>query len=179
MMRSKAAKLVSALLLWAAPGAAQTATTAMPRIRPLDARATAAIETGVRRSATFRALVDELERSDVVVYVYTTPFLAEHVSGGLSFVGVSATMRFMKIALDLDLTPEQTVYILAHELQHAREIARAPHVTTREAFDAFYRHIDIGGALTHTFETAEAQLTGQQVRRELHAEPGTINDPRR
>jgi len=178
-MRTKAAKLLSALLLWATPGAAQSGTTAMPRIRTLDAKAAVAIETGVRRSPTFRALVEELEQSDVVVYVYTTPYLSEYVSGGLSFVGVSASMRFMKIALDLDLTPDQTVYILAHELQHALEIARAPHVKTQEDFDAFYRHVGIDGALAHTFETAEARLTGQQVRRELRARPGTIDDPRR
>jgi len=178
-MRTKAARLLSALLLWATPGAAQTATTAMPRIRALDTKATVAIQTGIRRSPTFKALVEELERSDVVVYVYTTPYLSEYVSGGLSFVGVSATTRFLKIALDLDLTPDQTVYILAHELQHALEFARAPHVRTQDAFDAFYRHIDIGGALEHTFETAAAQLMGQRVRRELRAEPGTISDPRR
>ena len=178
-MRTKAAKLLSALLLWSVPGAAQTGTAAVPRIRPLDARATMAIKTGVRKSPTFRALVEELERADVVVYVYTTPYLSERVSGGLSFVGVSATFRFVKIALDLDLTPDQTVYILAHELQHALEIARAPHVRTQSDFDALYRHVGIGGALAHTFETAEARLTGQQVRRELRAEPGTITDPRR
>jgi hypothetical protein len=176
---ARTAKLLSALLLWATPGAAQTGTPTMPRIRALDDRAAAAVETGARRSPTFRALAEELERSDVVVYVYTTPRLSEHVSGGLSFVGVSATMRFLKIALDLDLTPDQAVYILAHELQHALEIARAPHVKTRDDFETFYRHIDVGGALAHTFETAEARRMGQRVRRELRAEPGTITDPRR
>jgi len=179
MMRSKATTLLIAVLLGAATGAAQTGSTSPPRIRPLDDRATKAMDTGVRRSPTFRSLVDQLERSDVVVYVYTTPHLSQYVSGGLSFVGVSATMRFVKIALDLDLTSSQAVYILAHELQHALEIARAPRVRTRESFEAFYRHIDIGGALRHTFETAAAQLTGQQVRRELRANPGTPNDPRR
>lgn len=178
-MRTKAAKLLGAILLWATPGAAQTGTAAVPRIRPLDARAAVAIEVGLRRSPTFRALVEELERSDVVVYVYTTPNLSQYVSGGLSFVGVSATMRFLKIALDLDLTPDQTVYILAHELQHALEVARASHVKSQRDFDAFYRHIDVGGALANTFETAEARLMGQRVRRELRAEPGTITDPRR
>jgi len=178
-MRTKTAKLLSALLLWSATAAAQTGTAAVPRIRPLDARAAVAIETGVRKSPTFRSLVEELERSDVVVYVYTTPYLSAHVGGGLSFVGVSATLRFVKIALDLDLTPDQTVYILAHELHHALEVARASHVITQDDFDAFYGHISIGGALPHTFETAEARLTGQQVRRELRADPGTIDDPRR
>ena len=178
-MRTKTAGILSALLLWATQDAAQSIPAAVPRLRPLDARAAEAIKTGVSRSPTFRALVDELERSDVVVYVYTTPYLSRYVSGGLSFVGVSASMRFLKIALDLDLTPDQTVYVLAHELQHALEIARATDVRTQHDFDAFYRHIGVGGALAHTFETAEARLMGQRVRRELRAEPGTITDPRR
>jgi len=178
-MRTRTVKLLSAFLLWATSGAAQTGPAVMPRIRALDARAAVAIEAGLRRSPTFRALVDELEQSDLVVYVYTTPYLSRHVSGGLSFVGVSATDRFVKIALDLDLTPDQMVYILAHELQHALEVARASHVKTQRDFDGFYRHVGIGGALAHTFETAAAQQTGLQVRRELRAEPGTIDDPRR
>ena len=178
-MRTRTAGILSALLLWATQGAAQSLPAAAPRLRPLDARATDAIKTGLSRSLTFRALVDELERSDLVVYVYTTPYLSQYVSGGLSFVGVSASMRFLKIALDLDLTPDQTVYVLAHELQHALEIARATDVRTQGDFDAFYRHIDVGGALAHTFETAEARLMGQRVRREPRAEPGTITDPRR
>lgn len=179
MMRTRTGLLSTAFLLLAAHGAAQTETTAMPHLRPLDAKAGMAIETGVRRSPTFEALVEELERSDVVVYMYTTPHLSRHVSGGLSFVGVSATTRFVKIALDLDLTPDQTVYILAHELQHALEVARAVHVRTQSEFDALYRHLGMRGALVHTFETTEARLMGQQVRRELQAGPGTIDDPRR
>lgn len=178
-MRIGTATWLSAILLCAAPGAAQTGTTHLPRIRPLDARASAAIETGIGRSPTFRALVEELQRSDVVVYVHTTPGLSQYVSGGLSFVGVSATMRFVRIALDLDLTRNQAVYILAHELQHALEIARAPDVRTQDDFDAYYQHLDIGGALRDTFETAAAQLMGQRVRSELHAGPRTIADPRR
>ncbi len=178
-MRTKVATLLSALLLWAAPGAAQTGTPHVPRVRPLDARAVEANETGILRSPTFSALVEELERSDVVVYVYTTPYLSENVSGGLSFVGVSSTMRFVKIALDLDLCPDQAVYILAHELHHALEIARASHVRTQDEFDALYRHVGIGGALAHTFETVAARQTGQQVRRELYAGPRTITNPRR
>lgn len=159
--------LIGALLVGAAPAAAQVPGTAVPGVRPLRRRAAEAIEDGMERSATFRALVDALERSDVRVYIDVTPYLSGRVSGGLSFVGASASMRFVRIALDARLTPWQTVYVLAHELQHALEVARAPDVRTLQAFDDLYRHIGFAGAVPHSFDSIEARATGEQVRREL------------
>ena len=92
---------------------------------------------------------------------------------GAAQVGMMAVPRIRP------LNSRAAVAILAHELQHARKIARASHVKTQRDFNAFYRHIDIGGAVAHAFETAEAQLMGQRVRREINAGPGAMNDPRR
>jgi len=158
---------------------AQPAVSALPNVRALHPRATRAIEAGLAQSETFQVLHDELERSDVVVYVYMTPYMSQGVSGGLSYVGASASMRFLKVALDIDMTPRQAISVLAHELRHAVEVARHPRVRSMEAFEELYRHIGFGGALRNSFETLEAHLAGQQVRDELAKFRAPRGSPRR
>jgi len=168
MRRQSIIAMTALVLASAVPSRAQVPVSArVPRIRPLQNETAAVIATGLRRSATFRALVEEIERSDVVVYVYATPHLSRYVGGGLDFVGASSKMRFLKVVLRFDLTPTEMVWILGHELQHAAEIARHPAVRSPEAFHRFYVEIGMHGALDHTFETSDAQDIGQQVRREL------------
>jgi hypothetical protein len=55
---------------------------------------------------------------------------------------------------------------LGHELQHAVEVARAPHVTSGEAFWRYYRHIGIRGVSDH-WDAREARHAGRVVAREL------------
>jgi hypothetical protein len=168
MCRQAIVALTALTLGSAGPALAQSSVSArVPRIRPLQAEMAAVIESGVQRSPTFRALVEEIERSDVVVYVYGSPHLSRYVGGGLSFVGASPSMRYLKVVLRFDLTPTEMVWMLGHELQHAVEVVRNPGVRTEEAFLRLYLDIGMHGALDHTFETADAQDAGRQVRREL------------
>jgi len=160
-----AAAFACTLLL--APDASAAAPAAPPHIRALDGCAAKALAAGLRRSATFRALVAELERSDVIVFVYTSPYLSPKVSGGLSFVGASTSWRYLKVALRRDQPHRQMIWILAHELHHAVEVARAPGARSQAAFNTLYTHIGTNGALRDTFETPGALNAGLQVRREL------------
>ena len=54
-----------------------------PRLRPQDPRITAVLKEGVARSATFRALVDRIEASNVFVYVAVNPLMKSSLAGTL------------------------------------------------------------------------------------------------
>jgi hypothetical protein len=57
---------------------------------------------------------------------------------------------------------------LAHELQHAVEVARATDVRSAERFEAMYAALGTS-ANPRRYETAAAQDVGVRVRRELDA----------
>lgn len=75
-------------------------------------------------------------------------------------------MLVVEIAVAMS-TGDQLIY-LAHELQHAVEIAGAPDVVSPQTLAAFYARI---GVRTHresdTFETPQAVEVADHVRREL------------
>ncbi len=60
---------------------------AAARLRPQDDRADATVlREGVARSATFSALVDRIEASNVIVYVAINPMLKSNLSGMLTWM---------------------------------------------------------------------------------------------
>ncbi|MDQ3349509.1 MAG: hypothetical protein M3545_16280, partial [Acidobacteriota bacterium] len=75
------------------------------RVRAGDAVLLRSLREGFRRSPTFRSIVLELERSNVIVYV--TPGLCElgRIAGCLlRFVGVSGHDRYLRVLISPVLT---------------------------------------------------------------------------
>ncbi len=96
----------------------------LPHVRALDIISTLALQRGVAESPRFRSLVDELERSDVIVHVVATPTLPSGVVGTMRFVTRLSGTRYVRIDLASMAAADLRVATLAHELQHACEIAR-------------------------------------------------------
>jgi hypothetical protein len=102
------------------------AAAAIPHVRPTDAMAQAAFDRGRQQSPTFTRLVDELERSGVIVHVETSLRMRQTLGGQFFFVTEGADgSRYLRIRLNaragaIDLTAR-----LGHELQHAVEASRA------------------------------------------------------
>jgi hypothetical protein len=102
------------------------AAAAIPHVRPTDAMAQAAFDRGQHRSRTFARLVEELERSGVIVHVETSLRLRQTIGGQFFFVTEGADgSPYLRIRLNaragaIDLTAR-----LGHELQHAVEATRA------------------------------------------------------
>jgi hypothetical protein len=140
-----------------------------PRVRPLDGVASLAYDRGLRQSETFRALVAELEASNLIVHIVTTTGLPGGVAGTTRFAGRHGGSRYVRIDLAASLSGKGRVSILAHELQHACEIARSD-ADSRGAVDALYRAIGTIAPLGPSgFETAGAQAAGRTVWGELDA----------
>jgi hypothetical protein len=124
----------------------------------------------VERSPMIGSLVNELERSDVVVYLHLPGALTvNEPASRLLFVSAAGGRRYLVVQID----PWRTSYpdrvaLLGHELYHALEVARARQVMDIDAFKRLYRQIGheygAGGA---RFETDEAKSAEREVRRDL------------
>jgi hypothetical protein len=140
-------------------------TRAVYGVRAVSALAGQVIEQARARSATVRALLDELAASDVLVYV-DFQFDPPVARGTTTLVTASAHGRYLRIAVDVLLSPPDRLGVLAHELQHAVEIARDSSVRDDAALRALYKRIGwaVGRA---SFETQAAVDTERRARRDL------------
>jgi hypothetical protein len=120
---------------------------------------------GIDRSAIFRALAGRLHASDVVVYVRFG-----RCRGGVPacLLLVSARPAPLRLLIKLDRfgrSESTLIALLAHELQHANEVAASPDVTDAASFQRFFeRH---GRKGSDGFDTAKAQEIQRRVTAEL------------
>jgi len=146
---------------------------AAPHVRPDAAELRAMISDAQDQSTTFRALVDRIERSDLIVYVRARHFSTSRLEGRIGFVhGATGGQgpRMLLIELACPRTVAAQTVTLAHELHHATEIADAPWVRDTETLGAYYQQIgEEGLALGEgiAFETLAARGTAARVGREI------------
>ncbi len=142
---------------------------APPAVRAMDAGAVEACNHGRVSSTSFRALVESFDPEHVVVHVETGVVRIFGTAGATRLVGTAGHWRYVRITVDPDLPLDERTAVIAHELQHAREIADAAAVTqnqVRQLFERIGRPVQ--GAVD-TYETAGAITAGMRVWRELRA----------
>jgi hypothetical protein len=154
--------LIPLLLLFASAATAPIT----PHLRGVSARETALIQDLLARSATARALAAEIEARDVIVYVEMIRTQARG-RGLTRFVAASQRVRYLRITLGAVPHRDDLAALLAHELQHATEIARAPDVVDDAGVLRLYRIIGEERGAGNAFETAAAREVGARVRTEL------------
>lgn len=137
-------------------------------IRPEDPAIRDLIDRGMEGSETFRDLVRVLDASDVVVYVRFS-----RCNGGvpacLLWAPAGPGSRRLLIKIDpferRGRSEKDLTALLAHELQHASEVASAPGITDVASFRAWFAaHRKIGSP---GFETDQAVEVGRKVLSEL------------
>ncbi len=146
--------------------------TSVSHIRPLQPKATAVLEDGVRSSATFRDLVRAIESSDIIVYLELAPCRSKRANGCLRFISATATHRFLLISLNF--RPSQVIgsnrrvliRLLGHELQHVFEVAQRPEVRTEDAFRELYERIGFFRG-RNTYDTNTAREVATRIWTEL------------
>jgi hypothetical protein len=143
------------------------------RLRPQDARLEAVIKEGAARSATFKSLVDRIEQSNVIVYVALNPVMRPTLSGMLTWMTRTGAYRYVRASISTDLTFDQMIATVAHELQHAVEVIEDETVTDEKSLIGLYKRIGHQNSASspNRWETTAAQQAGFQVRRELIAAP--------
>jgi hypothetical protein len=151
--------------------AADPAHAPLPHVRPLDPAARELFRVGLVRSASLAKLRDELDRSDVVVYVAVDCVMPTR--GALAFVNRTPPATYLLARVICTHSEEERIAALAHELRHALEVAAAsPVVESAADFQRLYRSI---GFEWHKddYETRAAQVTEVTVRQELSAAAAT------
>jgi hypothetical protein len=132
-------------------------------VRPATAFVRDVLEAASAQSGTVRALVDELTRNDVFVYVQFGLESAQARHGSTSLLAATEHGRYLRVFINVTLTPGRRLEVLAHELQHALEIARAPEVRDEAALAVWLARIgwSVGPA---SWETQAAGAGGRRGR---------------
>jgi hypothetical protein len=155
------------------PDRLQAETTPMLHVRPLGREAAHLLAEARRLSPTVRRLLAELERSDLMVYLRIRPGQPLR-TGATALLGSGAGVRYVRIDVCVYFVSDGIPW-LAHELQHAVEIASAPDVRDADGVIRLYRRIgDPGERGLHTFETVAAIDIRNQVLAELASAPGPL-----
>jgi hypothetical protein len=161
----------------ASPGlnGVQVGTAPARGVRPLGREAERLLAEARRLSPTVRRLLAELEASDLFVYVEVRPVLPSRTAQ-LALLGSGAGVRYLKIKIHRNNVGGAGISWLAHELQHAVEIASAPDVTDEAGFVRLYRRIGHRNSSGpgESFETDAAIEVGNQVLAELASAPSTL-----
>jgi hypothetical protein len=169
------ARALLLLLLVATPSIANAADPSWDglrgHLRTTDDRLRRLLEQGTRTSPTFRALVHRLLNSDVVVYLWCDGTNAPSMDGRLTFLSAAGGYRYVVVRLARIASRERQIAIMAHELQHAVEIADAPDVIDDASLEREYRRIGYArtGLLpkTRSFDSDAAVAAGVTVLREM------------
>jgi len=114
----------------------------IPHVRGLGSRtaATLLVAEASRRSPTVRALILALDKTDVIVLVELENRYGM-TPGALYFSGLAHGTRWLRIVLHVSMKPVEQIGQLAHELQHAREVAMVPDVTDAASLGRLYERI--------------------------------------
>ena len=141
-----------------------------PVVRAMAPFVRALITDTAARSATVRELLARLACTDVIVYVELTGSMQVPVAR-TKLVTSAPGVRFLRIGINAALPSHDLAPLLAHELQHAVEIAENPSVTTEDGVRRLYERI--GRALgDDRFETEAARDVEWIVRGELRRKIG-------
>jgi hypothetical protein len=137
-------------------------------VRPVHPDLLKLVDEGVAQSDTFRSLVDRLQQTDVVALIEYGN-LPTDLAGGLRFITRAGSLRLLRVSIKRTLARRQMIATIAHELQHALEIAAAAEVVDEASLQSFYRKIDRHGPAVDRFDTDDAQRVGQVVGADLAA----------
>jgi hypothetical protein len=152
-------------LLLAAPSESRPAPPAGPRVRAASSQMRLLIEDTARRSPLVRDLIARLACTDVIVYVEFTASPQIRLARTKLVTAVPGA-RFLRIGINRRVSGMDTGAMLAHELQHAVEIAEENGVRDDDGLRRLYERI--GRAIgADRFETDAAVEVESIVRREL------------
>ncbi|MGQ0735062.1 MAG: hypothetical protein ACT4QD_15575 [Acidobacteriota bacterium] len=143
------------------------------RLKPADPELRRLIAEGHRRSSMFRDLVEIIHGSNVIVAVQFGFCGKGRFRSCVVHVEGDARQRHIRVRIQTRTTEDRMIATIAHELQHALEIAADPEVTSAEAALKLYRRLAKGDCRTgwsDVCETEAALAVEDRVLDELEAE---------
>ncbi len=148
--------------------AAPVAPASTARLRPQSPRVAAWLARGRQRSPTLRALAEQVERGDVVVYLEIAFRLDPGMAACVTWMASVPGARYVRVSVRPNLREADAIAMLAHELQHVVELIENPEVQSGGDLATLYQRIGHrtgGGA--RTWDTVAALRVGDLARAEL------------
>jgi hypothetical protein len=137
------------------------------RVRSAESKLSVLIRETERRSATFRQIVEAIERTNGMVYVARGRCGHGVRACLIQTVVIAGRYRMLHVVIDDRKSDVEVMASLGHELRHAQEVLDDPAVTSRQAMYSFYgRHATRSGS---GFETRAAIDAGEAVRAEVRS----------
>lgn len=115
-------------------------------------------------------LISQLEESDTIVYVELTGS-PEIPRARTTLAAATCEVRFLRISINVLISPFDRLPLLAHELQHAVEIAGAVEARDENGMRELYTRIGVWGGADR-YETRAATEVERSVRAEQFARRG-------
>ena len=138
------------------------------RLRPQSPRVAAWLARGRQRSPTLRALADQVERGDVVVYLEIAFTLDPGMAACVTWMASAPGARYVRVSMRRNLREADAIATLAHELQHVVEVIDSPEVQSGADLAALYARIGHRtGRGGRTWDTVAALRIGDLTRTEL------------
>jgi hypothetical protein len=146
----------------------------LSRLRATDPHLLAVLQDALPRSPTLERLVDAIEQSDGLVYLLEGA-CPEHTRACLLLsLQYAGRNRVLRIRIPPGKRDADAAGSIGHELQHAVEVLSDRRVKTTNDMFALFQRIGLDPPASWLqkrtngrFETAAAQVAGQQVRDEL------------
>ena len=141
-----------------------------PRVRTFDKNLRALIEGGRARSHTFNEVYEALQNQPVIVFVECNWFLPVGLSGRGRLVTASGGYRYVHVEFACALAGRTRLAILAHELQHAREIGESTTISDNDSMAVVFEDIEFQtqwDGLHQAYETQAARDVQRRVTDEL------------
>jgi hypothetical protein len=123
------------------------------------------IAEGCQASPSFRALVERLRSTNLIIYIEPAVQLPGVTIGITQLLGVNGEFRYLRVSVDAHATRKALIALVGHELQHAVEIGEAPEVVDQATLRAFFRRI--GHESVDGYDTEAAHAIGARVWNEL------------
>jgi hypothetical protein len=142
----------------------------LSHVRPVDATMAAALESGMRRSPIFSALVARIEALAGLVYLEGRPVRGPQggslLYGSMSHaVTVAGAYRIIRIAVR-PRRADLMIATIAHELTHAIEVLESDDALDSNSVGILYQGIGFK-VRSGVYETYAADLAGRLTLREL------------
>ena len=138
------------------------------RVRTMDPPSQQTLARALERSAIVRALVADLQATDVIVHITSGP-LPVGIGGITRFAASRPGYRYLRVIIASGLREDLRVVMLGHELEHVREIAHSSATDVAGLFRFFEERGYRNGH--RSYETSSALRVERRIRRELQAEP--------
>ena len=147
------------LALWMSTNSIAVQPTTFKHVRSAEARIRERVADGYTRSATFKTLVDAVEKLSCVVYLSSTVKLSGGMRGALlHWPATDPEMPVLRVLLKANLSRDETIAVIGHELQHVIEAVRSDRATDRFDVTATFDKLDPSSqrGSVHKYDTDEA-----------------------